>query len=319
MAMVTLCGFPCSGKSTRAAQLASFLDAKLADPACPPKHRPRKVVVLNDESLGISKRSYDDARAEKPARATLFSAVQRNLARDAIVVVDAMNYIKGARYQMYCEAREVGVRTCTLFVATPPDQCKERNAARTGPTAYAPATLDNLISRFEEPNSAARWDAPLVTVASDDPPLDERRAGTGDGGEGEWSEAAQQVWRAITEGELKPPNLATQSIQTSSTSYLTLLDSTSSSLITALLSRQSLSPLSGPTTLTLPSSSASRGAAPPSRPTVTLTLNRPVALPQLQRLKRQFVQLHARTAGASEFDEARIVAMFAQYVEEQMR
>lgn len=25
-----------------------------------------------------------------------------------------MNYIKGARYQMYCEAREVGVRTCTV-------------------------------------------------------------------------------------------------------------------------------------------------------------------------------------------------------------
>ncbi|GAA5891373.1 hypothetical protein JCM8208_002606 [Rhodotorula glutinis] len=318
MAMITVCGFPCSGKSTRAQQLANFVQAKLADPHCPPKHRARKVVVLNDESLGIHKHSYDDARAEKPARATLFSAVQRNLARDAIVIVDAMNYIKGARYQMYCEAREVGVRTCTLFIATPPDQCKERNAARQGPTAYAPATLDNLISRFEEPNSAARWDAPLVTVADDDPPLDAPGAGAGAGESVEGSEVAQQVWRAITEGELKPPNLATQSIQTSSTSYLTLLDSASSSLITALLSRQSLSPLSGPTTLTLPSpTSAPRTAAPPPR--VTLTLNRPVALPQLQRLKRQFVQLHARTAGATEFDETRIVAMFAQYIEEQMR
>ncbi|GAA5922170.1 hypothetical protein JCM3775_003514 [Rhodotorula graminis] len=316
MAMITICGFPCSGKSTRAQQLADFLQAKLADPLCPPHHRARKVVLLNDESLGILKRSYDDARAEKPARATLFSAVQRNLARDAIVIVDAMNYIKGARYQMYCEAREVGVRTCTLFIATPPDQCKERNSARQGPTAYAPATLDNLISRFEEPNSAARWDAPLVTVAADDPPLDAPTGGAG--GEGvEGSEAAQQVWRAITEGELKPPNLATQSVQTSSTSYLTLLDSTSSSLITALLSRQSLSPHSGPTTLTLPPSSSAPRTAAPLR--VTLTLNRPVALPQLQRLKRQFVQLHARTAGATEFDDKRIVAMFAQYVEEQMR
>ncbi|BGP50479.1 kti12, chromatin associated [Rhodotorula kratochvilovae] len=307
MAMITLCGYPCAGKTHRAQQLASYLEAKLADPSTPPQHRARKVVLINDESLGLAKRVYDDARAEKPARAALFSAVQRNLARDAVVLIDAMNYIKGSRYQMYCEAREVGVRTCTLFVATPPDQCRERNAKREGLTAYAPATLDNLISRFEEPNSAARWDAPLVTVASDDPPLDERAAGADEGVLG--SEAAQQVWRAITEGELKPPNLATQTIQTSSTSYLTLLDSASTTLITTLLARQSLSPLSGPTSLVLPTT-------PPTP--ITLSVNRPVTLPQLQRLKRQFIQLHARTAGGSEFTEGRIVGMFAQYVQEQM-
>lgn len=60
-----------------------------------------------------------DARAEKPARAALFSAVQRSLAKEAIVIVDAMNYIKGSRYQMYCEAREVGVRTCTVRSGVP--------------------------------------------------------------------------------------------------------------------------------------------------------------------------------------------------------
>ncbi|BGP42304.1 kti12, chromatin associated [Rhodotorula kratochvilovae] len=267
MAMITLCGYPCAGKTHRAQQLASYLEAKLADPSTPPQHRARKVVLINDESLGLAKRVYDDARAEKPARAALFSAVQRNLARDAVVLIDAMNYIKGSRYQI----------------------------------------LDNLISRFEEPNSAARWDAPLVTVASDDPPLDERAAGADEGVLG--SEAAQQVWRAITEGELKPPNLATQTIQTSSTSYLTLLDSASTTLITTLLARQSLSPLSGPTSLVLPTT-------PPTP--ITLSVNRPVTLPQLQRLKRQFIQLHARTAGGSEFTEGRIVGMFAQYVQEQM-
>lgn len=59
MAMVTVCGYPCAGKSHRATQLASFLQAKLADPATPPKHRPRKVVVVNDESLGLAKSAYD--------------------------------------------------------------------------------------------------------------------------------------------------------------------------------------------------------------------------------------------------------------------
>lgn len=55
-----------------------------------------------------------DSRAEKPARATLFSAVNRAMGKETIVIADAMNYIKGSRYQMYCQAREVGVRTCTV-------------------------------------------------------------------------------------------------------------------------------------------------------------------------------------------------------------
>ncbi|EGU11621.1 hypothetical protein RTG_02406 [Rhodotorula toruloides ATCC 204091] len=235
MAMVTVCGYPCSGKTTRAQQLAAFLKCRLNDPATPARHRSAsKVVLINDESLGVSKAAYDgqctlallhsltqlikvarrdraDTRAEKPARAALFSAVQRSLARNTIVVVDAMNYIKGSRYQMYCAAREIGVRTCTLFVATPPEKCREWNTQRAESSRYAEATLDNLISRFEEPNSAARWDAPLITLAFDDPALDSRPASDADAeGAVGGSEAVQRIWTAITEGEIKPPNVATQ-------------------------------------------------------------------------------------------------------------
>jgi hypothetical protein len=62
-----------------------------------------------DEGGGSS-----DSRQEKPARATLLSAVQRSLNRDTIVIVDAMNYIKGSRYQMYLTARELSCRVCTV-------------------------------------------------------------------------------------------------------------------------------------------------------------------------------------------------------------
>ncbi|GAA5978293.1 hypothetical protein JCM21900_006525, partial [Sporobolomyces salmonicolor] len=140
MALVTLCGYPASGKSTRAIQLAAVLSAKLALPDVAPALARLKVVLVNDESLGLVKSAYDDSRAEKPARATLFSAVQRHLNPETIVVVDAMNYIKGSRYQMYCAAREVRARTCTVFIATPPDRCKEWNAARAGALAYAEPT-----------------------------------------------------------------------------------------------------------------------------------------------------------------------------------
>ncbi|POY72381.1 hypothetical protein BMF94_4685 [Rhodotorula taiwanensis] len=312
MAMVTVCGYPCAGKSTRAQQLATFLEAKLAHPSTPAHLKPRRVIIVNDESLSLSKRVYDDARAEKPARAALFSAVQRVLAKEAIVIVDAMNYIKGSRYQMYCEAREVGVRTCTVFVATPPDRCRERNAARPEAQVYAPATLDNLISRFEEPQSAARWDAPLFTIAEDDPAFDQSAQVATEELLG--STEAERIWTAITEGVIKPSTVATQQATTSSTSYLTRLDSSSSALISSLLSLQALSPLSGSTTLNVPLPST-----PSASTRVTVDLNRSVTLPMLQRLKRQFIQLNARTAHATEFGEKEIISMFAQYVGEHSR
>lgn len=59
-------------------------------------------------------RERTDATAEKAARASLFSAVTRQLSPDRIVIFDGMNYIKGFRYQLYCAAREYKCRTCTV-------------------------------------------------------------------------------------------------------------------------------------------------------------------------------------------------------------
>jgi Chromatin associated protein KTI12 len=55
--------------------------------------------------------------------------------------------------------------------------------------------LDNLIARYEEPSSMVRWDSPLFTVP--------------------WSESdvpIESIWRAITEGNVKPPNVGTQAV-----------------------------------------------------------------------------------------------------------
>ena len=288
MAMITVCGFPCSGKSTRAAQLAHFLDAKLADPACPPKHRARKVVVLNDESLGISKRSYDgpslplspfllaspssnrqltsslwpqsrrprrEARPRHPLqrspaqpRSRRHRHRRRHELHQGRALPDVLRGARGRRQDLHrasllplhpapcaladarrsarsssSRRRQISARSATPLEQARPPTLPQRARRLLYSLSnlnvlildllLRARSLDNLISRFEEPNSAARWDAPLVTVAMDDPSLDARQAGAADDGEGEWTEAAQQVWRAITEGELKPPNLATQSVR----------------------------------------------------------------------------------------------------------
>ena len=56
--------------------------------------------------------------------------------------------------------------------------------------------LDNLFMRYEEPSSMVRWDSPLFTVpwTDDDVPADD-------------------IWRAITEGTVKPPNAGTQAVR----------------------------------------------------------------------------------------------------------
>ena len=202
MALITISGYPCSGKSTRAEQLRQHLEERLQDPSYAGPQL--KVVVLSDDTLNLSRDVYNgaphpshlslraviltgytyiavdvvvplgtaDGRAEKPARAALFTAAQRQMGPDTLLVVDSMNYIKGFRYQLYCAAREHKLRVCTVsllvlvlvsfsfsggggadarartcaytqvFVAAPPDRCKAWNDARlaAGEPAYASET-----------------------------------------------------------------------------------------------------------------------------------------------------------------------------------
>ena len=58
------------------------------------------------------------------------------------------------------------------------------------------ASLDNLVQRYEEPSSMVRWDSPLFTVPWTDPDV-----------------PAEDIWRAITQGLVKPPNTGTQAVR----------------------------------------------------------------------------------------------------------
>lgn len=73
-----------------------------------------------DDHLLISPCTDQDSRSEKPARGALFTALQRHLSNDHIIIVDSLNYIKGFRYQMYCAAREAKIRVCTVRDLLPP-------------------------------------------------------------------------------------------------------------------------------------------------------------------------------------------------------
>lgn len=57
MALITITGYPCSGKSKRAQQLKEYLESKLANPEY--GGPTLKVVVLSDDNLNLSRGVYD--------------------------------------------------------------------------------------------------------------------------------------------------------------------------------------------------------------------------------------------------------------------
>ena len=73
---------------------------------------------------------YNTANREKTARAEEFSAIKRGVSRDNVVIADAPNYIKGYRYQLWCEAKAASTRCCVVHVAAQEDECRRWNEER---------------------------------------------------------------------------------------------------------------------------------------------------------------------------------------------
>ncbi|KIV97742.1 hypothetical protein PV10_01452 [Exophiala mesophila] len=153
MPLIIITGLPCSGKTYRAEQIATQLEAYIAsdpslskrsvqiiqshhasldrkntpssssDQSPTPENQPNEISTLRDEI-------YNSASREKTARAEEFSAIKRALSKDNIVIADGLNYIKGYRYQLWCEAKAAATRCCVVHVAAQEDECQKWNRER---------------------------------------------------------------------------------------------------------------------------------------------------------------------------------------------
>ncbi|KAJ1482999.1 chromatin associated protein KTI12 [Baffinella frigidus] len=163
MPLVIVTGYPCSGKTRRAEEVAKFM-----------REKGSAVQVVNNESLGIVRNSaYKDSASEKPARAALKAAVERHLSGDSLMICDDLNYIKGFRYELYCMARALGTSCTTIHCdATVEQLCTfNQEAGRGGGEAggrYEDWILEELPRRFERPNDRNRWERPLFVVRPED-------------------------------------------------------------------------------------------------------------------------------------------------------
>ena len=215
------------------------------------------------------------------------SAIKRVLTKDTIVVADGMNYIKGFRYQLYCEAKAVQTTNCVIHVGTQADKCRELNEqkALTG-QSYDSEVFENLVFRYEEPNGMSRWDAPLFTIPFEDPDL-----------------PYDAIWEALigSDGKSKVvrPNAATVLKPAAEQGYLYELDKTTSDVIALITNWQQ--------------DHAGEGGGELNVKDSELVINLPIvapSVPQLQRLRRQFIGLN-RTHSLS---KARIRDLFVDYL-----
>lgn len=311
--LILLSGYPCSGKTHRSRQIIEYFEQRIAAASAEtePRIKRLKIQHLNDDNLGVARDVYATARAEKDARAHFASAIKRALAPDTVVVADGMNYIKGFRYQLYCEAKAVRTPHCVVHVGTPADRCRSLNDARaaaattdstkagdTGgveanvssePAPYAADVFENLVFRYEEPNGMTRWDAPLFTVPWEDeaPPC-------------------EAIWAALIgtdgsgAGPAVRPNAATVLKPAAEQDYLYTLDRTTSDVLARI-------------STWVQDHAGEGGGAEVPVPEAAQPIRLPATVPsvaQLQRLRRQFIALNRQHS----LSKARVRDLFVDYL-----
>lgn len=177
MPLIILSGLPSSGKSTRALELQKHFE-----------ETGKKVLTVSENFIvpkgGHQKNDYFfDSQKEKMGRADLKSEALRLLTPTNVVILDAGNYIKGYRYELYCASKETRNNKITLFCGITKEQAWEFNQKRTVTTqdlevavekldnshvAYTKEIFDLVCQRFEEPQSNNRWDSPLFVCFPDE-------------------------------------------------------------------------------------------------------------------------------------------------------
>ncbi|RLV95214.1 Protein KTI12 [Spathaspora sp. JA1] len=278
MPLIIFTGFPSSGKTKWAKLLQEQLQQKinLAKTSGEVGNN-YQVIYHSDETLGINHNVYYDSNLEKNARGSQISAIKRDISRTNIVILDSLSYIKGFRYQLFCEAKSTVTPHCIVHVIAPVDKCIEWNG--TNENKWDEQLIDQLVMRYEEPNSDTRWDSPLFTIASEDDttlPIDE-------------------IWDTLVLKKPPPPNAATLIKPTSGNSFLQELDKKTQQVVTKILQHQQIT---------------TGGDVIIEQGLVVHLPANSVSTAQLQRIRRSYISLNRMRS--VEID--RIAPLFVEYV-----
>lgn len=205
-------GIPCSGKTTRSVELKKFFEELGTE-----------VIIVSEfeqfKKAGFEKNAfYADSNKEKHIRSLLKSEVLRYIKPTNVVILDALNYIKGYRYELFCGTKANKCNQCTLHTEINRDQAWKFNEDRENKNEkYDRNTFDSLLMRYEEPNGSNRWDSPLYMIFPDQE-LDKN-----------------EIYTSLFKKKAPKPNMSTQNPPLSSTNFLFELDQITKKIVDDLI------------------------------------------------------------------------------------
>lgn len=296
MALVVMCGQPCSGKSTAAHCLAEALRAS--------EELHLTVRIIDESSFHLDRnQSYTNTTAEKNLRGVLRSEVDRSVSKDNVIIVDSLNNIKGYRYELWCLARAAGIRYCVMFCDVEESLCREWNKERgeKGESTYDDKIFEDLVSRFEKPDSRNRWDSPLFELWPSKDGVEQSSAAI-------LNAVSYMTKRADSKSrdvKILQPTIATQTVRKSEANSLYVVDRATQEVINAIVEAQGQA-LGGPVTgISL------------DKQVIRINIPRPVGLPELRSLRRTFIKLTGQSSLSgppppSDADSAK--RMFMEYL-----
>lgn len=305
MPLILFTGYPCSGKTTIANELISILKEKLLKDETLSKKN-YNVIYHSDQSLGIRHSDYISSKDEKKLRSEIISAVKRDLSKNNIVIVDSLNYIKGFRYQLHCEVKNTATTYCLIQTMCPIETIHKWNH-NDNHSPWDPELLTQLIQRYEEPNSQSRWDSPLFPILT-----------TQDTIKDQIDDIFTAIFQTSSKNSRDPlskslqsPNSATTLKPASQSNFIQVLDSETSIVVKKLMDHVKMLQSIG-NSLSLTRVIVSEGITDINDENCSY-VDLPasgVTLSQLQRLKRQFVNLNK----LRDMEKSRIVPLFANYL-----
>lgn len=274
MALVVICGQPCSGKSRAALCLAEALNEAESK---------QQVRVIDEAFFHLDRnQSYANMPAEKNLRGVLRSEVDRSVSKDNIIIVDSLNNIKGYRYELWCLARAAGVRYCVVYCDVEETHCRKWNEERRerGEVNYNDAIFEDLVRRFEKPDGKNRWDSPLFELWPHRDGIEKSSTVI--------QEAVSYLTKTVDsktrDVKILQPTIATQTTRFSDANSLYELDKAAQEVTNAIVEAQS-NALGGPL------NRISVGKDLPA-----INISRPVGLPELRRMRRTFIKLTGQTS-----------------------
>ncbi|KJH49204.1 chromatin associated protein KTI12 [Dictyocaulus viviparus] len=296
MPLLLVTGYPSCGKSTIVQRISEFFADKGKE----------TLIVRDDDYTIFGRNHYNDLAKEKEHRSFLKSSVEKNLNQQNIVICDALNYIKGFRYELFLIAKLYKTTFAVVHCSADINTCLWLNAEKEEHMRYEESVINDLISRYEKPNTSNRWDSPLFEIKTGKKERSVFEIPDDMSADIEYPSPRyahipmEDIFKTICEGAVLRQNQSTHVVPVAPADFLHELDRTTQEVVEAIIEGQKTIPLGHYILI---------HQSQPSNNKVFIKRYR--TLGELARLRRQFINI-SKVNTISE--KSKVASLFIHYL-----